>query len=101
TRPLCSTDNLVLQAPARVLLEGDTVTLRCRGGWNVLVTWVTFYHEEKEQGGHRNESELSLSPLQLNHSGRYRCKGWVSSWGWKESAPVTVTVHGEHPQPPH
>ncbi|NXI30187.1 FCRL1 protein, partial [Sterrhoptilus dennistouni] len=35
--------------------------------------------------------------LQLHHSGRYSCRGWVDSeisWGWKESAPMTVTVHG-------
>ncbi|NWY34414.1 FCRL2 protein, partial [Pheucticus melanocephalus] len=34
--------------------------------------------------------------LQLNHRGRYHCKAWVNngvSWGWEESAPVTVTVH--------
>ncbi|NXF13985.1 FCGR3 protein, partial [Smithornis capensis] len=30
-RPPCPTDWLVLQVPARALLEGDTVTLRCRG----------------------------------------------------------------------
>ncbi|NXV70194.1 FCRL4 protein, partial [Molothrus ater] len=29
--PSCPTDELVLQVPARALLEGDTVTLRCRG----------------------------------------------------------------------
>ncbi|NXF27736.1 FCRL2 protein, partial [Rhodinocichla rosea] len=32
--------------------------------------------------------------LQLNHSGHYSCRGQVDYWGWKESAPVTVTVHG-------
>ncbi|NXL73915.1 FCRL2 protein, partial [Leptocoma aspasia] len=36
--------------------------------------------------------------LQLHHSGRYTCKGWVESrWSWEpwvESPPVTVTVHG-------
>ncbi|NWT08738.1 FCRL2 protein, partial [Vireo altiloquus] len=35
--------------------------------------------------------------LQLNHSGSYRCRGWVDSKvsrGWRESSPVTVTVHG-------
>ncbi|NXA73081.1 FCRL2 protein, partial [Thryothorus ludovicianus] len=35
--------------------------------------------------------------LQLHHSGRYRCRGWVDSevsQGWEESAPVTVTVQG-------
>ncbi|NXT13525.1 FCRL2 protein, partial [Prunella fulvescens] len=34
--------------------------------------------------------------LQLNHSGRYSCGGWVDSKvaPWALSAPVTVTVHG-------
>ncbi|NXP37237.1 FCRL2 protein, partial [Leiothrix lutea] len=35
--------------------------------------------------------------LQLHHSGRYRCGGWVKVWlseKWRESALVTVTVHG-------
>ncbi|NXE70781.1 FCRL2 protein, partial [Calcarius ornatus] len=38
--------------------------------------------------------------LQLNHRGRYRCNVWLNngvSWGWEESAPVTVTVHGVPP----
>ncbi|NXP22473.1 FCGR3 protein, partial [Scytalopus superciliaris] len=68
----CPTDQLVLQVPARQLLEGDTVTLRGRGYWNKSVTEVRFYHEGKELGGLRG-AELSLPPLQLNHSGRYRC----------------------------
>ncbi|NWV10495.1 FCRL2 protein, partial [Ptilonorhynchus violaceus] len=34
--------------------------------------------------------------LQLHHSGRYRCRGLVSTWlsSLVESVPVTVTVHG-------
>uniref|UniRef100_A0A8U7NWL9 Uncharacterized protein n=1 Tax=Corvus moneduloides TaxID=1196302 RepID=A0A8U7NWL9_CORMO len=93
---------LVLQVPARALLEGDTVTLRCRSWQNKPVTWVSFYREEKQLQLFRDGTELSLSPLRLHHSGRYRCRGWVYSevsWGWikLESAPVTVTVHGEHP----
>ncbi|NXP42858.1 FCGR2 protein, partial [Leiothrix lutea] len=31
TGPPCPTDQLVLQVPVWALLEGDTVTLRCRG----------------------------------------------------------------------
>ncbi|NWY35801.1 FCRL2 protein, partial [Pheucticus melanocephalus] len=31
--------------------------------------------------------------LQLNHSGHYSCRGQADYWGWKESVPVTVTVH--------
>ncbi|XP_039574956.1 Fc receptor-like B [Passer montanus] len=92
-----SDDLLVLQVPARVLLEGDTVTLRCRGWRNSPVTSVSFYHEEMELGVLPNGTELSLSPLQLSHSGHYSCRGQVGSWGWQESVLVTVTVHGEHP----
>ncbi|NWW41935.1 FCRLA protein, partial [Panurus biarmicus] len=98
TGPSCPAERLVMQLPARALLEGDTVTLRCRGWQDAMVTEVRFYHEEKDLGGPLNGTELSLSPLQLHHSGRYRCGGWVSSGpslGWEKSAPVTVTVHGE------
>ncbi|KAM4755506.1 LOW QUALITY PROTEIN: Fc receptor-like protein 4 [Cyanocitta cristata] len=95
-----SNDWLVLQVPARALMEGDTVTLRCRSWKDKPVTSVSFYHEEKQLQLLRDGTELSLSPLRLQDSGRYRCRGWVESslpQGWKESESVTVTVHGEHP----
>ncbi|XP_066062567.1 putative high affinity immunoglobulin gamma Fc receptor IB [Chamaea fasciata] len=88
---------LVLQVPARPLLEGDTVKLRCRCRWDLLVTEVRFYRGNKELIKTLPRTELSLSPLHLHHSGRYRCRVWVNSGvsrGWQESAPVTVTVHG-------
>ncbi|KAM4755407.1 LOW QUALITY PROTEIN: low affinity immunoglobulin gamma Fc region receptor II-like [Cyanocitta cristata] len=66
---------LVLQVPARVLLEGDTVTLRCRGWQDNPVTSVSFYREEKQLQLLRDGTELSLSPLRLQDSGRYRCRG--------------------------
>nr|XP_054509134.1 Fc receptor-like protein 5 [Agelaius phoeniceus] len=94
---IVSEDWLVLQVPARVLLEGDTVTLRCRGYWKSTVTSVSFYHEGKELGVFPDVTEMSLSPLQLSHSGHYSCRGKVGSSGWRESAPVTVTVHGVPP----
>uniref|UniRef100_A0A8C9MVV7 Ig-like domain-containing protein n=1 Tax=Serinus canaria TaxID=9135 RepID=A0A8C9MVV7_SERCA len=94
--PSCPTDDLVLQVPARALLEGDTVTLRCRGRWNSPVTKVRFFKDENNLTRSLNVTELSLSPLQRNHSGSYSCKGWVRSW-LSGSAAVTVTVHGEHP----
>ncbi|NXU46828.1 FCGR3 protein, partial [Drymodes brunneopygia] len=87
-----SPDWLVLQVPARALLEGDTVKLRCRGWQHTPVNGVRFYHDDKSLGGSPKGTELSLPPLQLNHSGRYGCDGWVSS-EWEESALVTVTVH--------
>ncbi|NWI96953.1 FCGR3 protein, partial [Pitta sordida] len=94
--PPCPTERLVLQVPARALLEGDTVTLRCRGRKNLQVTQVWFYHEEKDLRGPLQGSELSLSPLQQRHGGRYRCEGLVGSRRVKSNS-VTVTVHGEHP----
>ncbi|XP_059716614.1 Fc receptor-like A [Haemorhous mexicanus] len=90
--PSCPTDDLVLQVPARALLEGDIVTLRCRGRWNSPVTKVRFFKDKNNLKRSLNATELSLSPLQLNHSGSYRCKGWVRSWP-SGSAAVTVTVH--------
>ncbi|XP_059727376.1 Fc receptor-like protein 4 isoform X1 [Haemorhous mexicanus] len=87
-------DNLVLQVPAQVLLEGDTVTLRCRAWQNNTVTSVSFYRKETKLEGSRDGTELSLHPLQLSHSGSYSCEGRVSnvvSW-WSVSELVTMTV---------
>ncbi|NWW75968.1 FCRLA protein, partial [Climacteris rufus] len=89
-------DRLVLQVPAQALLEGDTVTLRCRGWQDRSVTPVQFYREGKDLGAPFDRTELSLPPLQLQHSGRYRCGGLVRNlvtWSWDESPWVTVTVH--------
>ncbi|XP_066196491.1 Fc receptor-like protein 4 isoform X2 [Sylvia atricapilla] len=89
-------DWLVLQVPTWPLLEGDTVTLRCRVRQNMPVTRVQFYHEGEEVRTPLNGTELSLSPLQHKHSGSYRCRGRVyyrGSQNWHISALVTVTVH--------
>ncbi|NXS90443.1 FCGR3 protein, partial [Erpornis zantholeuca] len=91
-------DQLLLQVLAHSLLEGDTVTMRCRVRKNMLVTRVRFYQDEKGLGGTLGGTELSLSLLQLHHSGSYRCGGRVSSWqsqAWEKSALVTVTVRSE------
>ncbi|XP_054148674.1 Fc receptor-like protein 4 [Melozone crissalis] len=87
-------ESLVLQVPARVLLEGDTVTLRCRRRQNKQLTRVSFYHDGKTLEGLHDGTKLSLSPLQLSHSGHYSCKGRVNAVLplWKESELVTVTV---------
>ncbi|KAM4880621.1 Fc receptor-like protein 6 [Sylvia borin] len=85
---------LVLQVPARLLLEGDTVTLRCRYTWDMPVNSVRFYYGDKEMR-FLYGTKLTLSPLQLHHSGHYHCSGRVDSKlsPWVQSMPVTVTVH--------
>ncbi|KAM4880602.1 low affinity immunoglobulin gamma Fc region receptor III-like [Sylvia borin] len=85
-------DQLVLQVPARTLLEGDTVTLRCRAMQHMSVSRVRFYKDGKDLGESPKGTELSLSPLQLNHSGCYHCQGSVR-FQRSSSSPVTVTVH--------
>ncbi|NXN00997.1 FCGR3 protein, partial [Sylvia borin] len=72
--PPCPADGLVLQVPAWPLLEGDTVTLRCRSWRNMSVRGVQFYHGDEEVRMSIPGTELSLSPLLLNHSGSYRCQ---------------------------
>ncbi|XP_039575731.1 Fc receptor-like protein 4 [Passer montanus] len=57
-------DPLVLQVPAQALLEGDTVTLRCRGWQDNPVTRVRFYQDVTDLDGSLTGTELSLSPLQ-------------------------------------
>ncbi|XP_063039103.1 high affinity immunoglobulin gamma Fc receptor I-like [Melospiza melodia melodia] len=87
---------LVLQVPVRALLEDDTVTLHCRRWRDNPVSSVSFYRAEKKLQELCNGTELSLSPLQLQHSGCYSCGSMVKSrvsWGWEESESVTLTVH--------
>ncbi|NWV17812.1 FCRLA protein, partial [Origma solitaria] len=99
----CLTDQLVLQVPAWALLEGYMVTLCCRVRKDTPVTRVRFYHKEMALGGPLRRTEQSLSSLQLHHSGRYLCGSLVGLGmsRWHMSAPVTVTVHGEHPHSLH
>ncbi|XP_063276343.1 Fc receptor-like protein 1 [Prinia subflava] len=97
TGPLCPPDWLVLQVPAWPLLEGDTVTLHCRGSKDKSITSVLLYHKKEELWGLRDGPELSLSPLKLHHKGHYRCSGKVDYWWQEELVPVTVTVHGVPP----
>ncbi|NXR47278.1 FCGR2 protein, partial [Hippolais icterina] len=94
----CPTEQLVLQVPLWPLLEGDTVTLHCRGRRDMLVSEVRFYRGDKELRKPLRGTEFSLSALQLHHSGDYWCRGWVTSKLslWTQSARTIMKVHGEH-----
>ncbi|XP_032938480.1 Fc receptor-like A, partial [Catharus ustulatus] len=83
-----SDDWLLLQVLVWALLERDTVTLRCRVCVHNLVTSVSFYCDAQQVGTLHRGTELSLSPLQLNHSGHYRCRDLVVFWGWEQLASV-------------
>ncbi|XP_062367211.1 Fc receptor-like protein 2 [Cinclus cinclus] len=89
---LVSNEPLVLQVPARALLEGDTVTLRCRGWSHNPVNSVRFYQDDKDLSGSITSPALSLSTQEIQNRCSYRCTGWVGSEK-KVSAPVRLTVH--------
>uniref|UniRef100_A0A8C3XBD5 Ig-like domain-containing protein n=1 Tax=Cyanoderma ruficeps TaxID=181631 RepID=A0A8C3XBD5_9PASS len=90
TRPLG--DYPLLQVSARALLEGDSLTLRCRVRQEDWDLSVRFYHNGKHLWRHSGGTELTV---QLHHSGHYSCSARPSHVisPWFESAPVTVTVH--------
>ncbi|NXH95652.1 FCGR2 protein, partial [Pachycephala philippinensis] len=100
----CPTDWLVLQVPAWVQLEGDTVTLCCRVWRNRSIIRVCLYDNKKYLQVSLRGTKLSLLPLRMHHSGCYHCGGWVGSrvslW-WEKSVLVTVTAQGEHPHSWH
>ncbi|XP_056366256.1 Fc receptor-like B [Oenanthe melanoleuca] len=86
-----SNDSLVLQVPAGALLEGDTVTLRCRSWRDLPLNSVSFYRDGEQLATLQNGTELSLSHLQLQHSGNFSCSGWAIFQPFRSAAvPVTV-----------
>ncbi|KAL2295586.1 hypothetical protein Nmel_018699 [Mimus melanotis] len=63
---------------------------------------VRVLNEGKEPETASGGTEVSLSPVRVHQSGRYRCRGLVRFWERDESAPDTGTVQSEHPTaPPH
>uniref|UniRef100_A0A8D2PV78 Ig-like domain-containing protein n=1 Tax=Zosterops lateralis melanops TaxID=1220523 RepID=A0A8D2PV78_ZOSLA len=113
------TTQLLLEPPWRPAVLWDRVTLTCQGlgtasdttwykngqrwGQNrrnrFIVTESGTYKCQRPGSGDLGEplrgTELSLSPLQLHHSGRYHCKSSVRLWP-SLSSPMTVTVHALH-----
>ncbi|XP_032938483.1 low affinity immunoglobulin gamma Fc region receptor II-like [Catharus ustulatus] len=87
-----SDDLLVLQVPARALLEGDTVTLRCRGWQNNSVTSVSFYRDGKELGTLRMGPSCPCPLCSGTTAAATTAGAWWNTGGGSSRQPVTVTV---------
>uniref|UniRef100_A0A8C3QRE0 Ig-like domain-containing protein n=1 Tax=Cyanoderma ruficeps TaxID=181631 RepID=A0A8C3QRE0_9PASS len=66
-RPPGLADWLVLQVPARALLEGDMVTLRCRPWRNMLVTEVQFYRGDEKVSPSLTGTELPSPGIRVTN----------------------------------
>ncbi|XP_021232127.1 high affinity immunoglobulin gamma Fc receptor I-like, partial [Numida meleagris] len=88
-----SNDWLVLQVPARAVLEGDALSLRCRAWEDTKLSGVQFSRGKVLLQDRRGD-ELLLSPAKQEHSGRYHCSGYVHSVipGWEVSSPSELMV---------
>ncbi|TRZ05574.1 hypothetical protein HGM15179_021533 [Zosterops borbonicus] len=117
-----SYDWLVLQVPTWPLLEGDTVTLRCRGWRNMSVTLVQFYRGDEEPlllaqavpvplqspWGCGSALFFSLSLWLLCQDQQWPRKSRNSKrgleppeelWQWQHRAPAFLTIPGEFNTP--
>ncbi|XP_065607657.1 Fc receptor-like protein 3 [Cyrtonyx montezumae] len=88
-----SNDWLLLQVPAQAVLEGDELSLRCRAWEDTKLSGVKFFRNGAQLRGVRGD-EVLLSPAKLQHSGRYRCSGYVHIVfaGQKDSSPSELVV---------
>ncbi|XP_021232175.1 Fc receptor-like protein 3 [Numida meleagris] len=84
---------LVLQVPARAVLEGDALSLRCRAWKDTKLSGVQFSRGKVLLQDRRGD-ELLLSPAKQEHSGRYHCSGKMHSVipRWVESSPSELVV---------
>ncbi|XP_058867974.1 high affinity immunoglobulin epsilon receptor subunit alpha-like [Acipenser ruthenus] len=88
---------VILQTPPQPVIEGDSLTLRCRV-WDYTATRVDFYKENEvlqSQAG----TELSVDHVSKSDEGSYKCRAewrWDSSPYSDDSAEVRVSVRGRH-----
>ncbi|XP_012667197.1 high affinity immunoglobulin gamma Fc receptor I-like [Otolemur garnettii] len=83
-------DWLLLQVSRRVLMEGESLALRCHGWKNKLVYNVLFYQNGKTFKFLPWNSEFTILKTSVNHNGIYHCSGM--GWHRYTSAGVSVTV---------
>ncbi|XP_058874334.1 high affinity immunoglobulin gamma Fc receptor I-like [Acipenser ruthenus] len=87
-----SNEWVILQTPPQPVIEGDSLTLRCRVRTGYTTTRVTFYKDNKELQSQAG-TELSVNRVSKSDEGSYKCRAWSSDY----SAEVRVSVR-ELPQ---
>ncbi|MGH0176388.1 UNVERIFIED_CONTAM: hypothetical protein FKN15_072834 [Acipenser sinensis] len=97
-----SNGRVILQTPPQPVIEGDTLTLRCRV-WSYTATRVVFYKDNKQLQS-RAGTELSVDHVSKSDEGSYRCRAWWWNTAsrtepWSESAEVRVSVRADTPEP--
>lgn len=95
---LWAADWLILQGPATLIFEGDTLVLHCRAWQDWPLTQVIFYREGSALGPPGPKSEFSITMVQKSDGGHYHCSGIFRSPGpgsRETASPVAITVQGE------
>ncbi|XP_021065137.1 B-cell receptor CD22 [Mus pahari] len=90
----------VLYAPRRLrvsispgdrVMEGKKATLSCESDANPPIFQYTWF-DSSGQDLHSSGQKLRLEPLQVQHTGSYRCQG-TNGIGTGDSPPSTLTVY--------
>ncbi|MGH0176926.1 UNVERIFIED_CONTAM: hypothetical protein FKN15_073970 [Acipenser sinensis] len=83
---------VILQTPLQPVIEGDSLTLRCRVRTNFTFTRIVFFKDNEEIQS-QNNTELSVYRVSKSDEGSYKCRAmWDSSTYSGESAEVRVSV---------
>ncbi|XP_058874332.1 Fc receptor-like protein 5 [Acipenser ruthenus] len=87
-----SNEDVILQTPLQPVIEGDSLTLRCRVRTNYTFTRIVFFKDNEEIQS-QNNTELSVDRVSKSDEGSYKCRAmWNSSTYSGDSAEVRVSV---------
>ncbi|XP_058874333.1 high affinity immunoglobulin gamma Fc receptor I-like [Acipenser ruthenus] len=87
-----SDEDVILQTPLQAVIEGDSLTLRCRVRTNYTFTRIVFFKDNEEIQS-PNNTELSVDCVSKSDEGSYKCRAmWNSSTYSGDSAEVRVSV---------
>ncbi|XDV19121.1 hypothetical protein PO909_024675, partial [Leuciscus waleckii] len=87
--------------PDERVFRGETVTLRCDIKWGGDTEWTYRWEIEGTNNQYKNTvsrtstQELSISSVDLSHSGKYTCTGQIHTQSSQRSDAVTLTVSAE------